>query len=195
MPNAEPVDVAATAEVSEVSEVDPEAAGATDEVSESPEIDLEAAGTGAEVELGLEEPEAAPEAAPEATTERLSDFGDDGPAETSADVSEAESVEASRPEPGGASEDGVVGHIETAATPPLASVEGSPPDQAVSTKAEHSDVLTVCAWCREDLPVRDSIHFCPFCGSDLLPAPCRECGEEMLARWLFCVSCGADKRG
>ncbi|RUA04125.1 MAG: hypothetical protein DSY88_03830 [Candidatus Poseidoniales archaeon] len=48
---------------------------------------------------------------------------------------------------------------------------------------------------REDLPVRDSVRFCPFCGSDLRPYPCRECGEAMEARWQFCVSCGTDVRG
>jgi hypothetical protein len=43
-----------------------------------------------------------------------------------------------------------VGHIETVTAPPLVS-----------------------------LSERDSIHFCPFCGSDLCPSPCRECGEAM----------------
>ena len=35
----------------------------------------------------------------------------------------------------------------------------------------------------------------PFCGSDLHPTPCKECGEAMEARWQFCVSCGTDIRG
>ena len=89
----------------------------------------------------------------------------------------------------------VVGHIETAPASPSSSLKGPPPDEPVSTEAEPSPVLTVCHWCREDLPVHDSIHFCPFCGSDLRPAPCRECGEAMEARWQFCASCGADVRG
>ena len=93
------------------------------------------------------------------------------------------------------SQDGVVGHIETASDPPLASVEAAAPDMPDSTHAESGPVVTVCHWCREDLPVRDSIRFCPFCGSDLRPYPCRECGEAMEARWQFCVSCGADVRG
>ena len=121
----------------------------------------------------------------------------DGPsAEPAAsNPSEAEPAKPSRPEPGGSGEDGVVGHIETASSPPLASVEAAAPHGPDSTHAESGDVMTVCHWCREDLPVRDSIHFCPFCGSDLRPSPCRECGEAMEARWQFCVSCGTDVRG
>ena len=112
-----------------------------------------------------------------------------------ANPGEAEPMGPSRPEPGRASEDGVVGHIETASAPPLASVEAAAPDGPETRHAESGAVVTVCHWCREDLPVRDSIHFCPFCGSDLRPYPCRECGEAMEARWQFCVSCGADVRG
>ena len=89
----------------------------------------------------------------------------------------------------------MVGHIETASAPPLASVKAVAPDGPDSTHAEAGDVMAVCHWCREELPVRDSIHFCPFCGSDLRPSPCRECGEPMEARWQFCGSCGADVRG
>ena len=187
VPEVDPEAAGATAEPFETSDVDPEAAGATAEVPELPGFDLEMAETGAEMELGLGVPEAAPE--------RLFDSEDDRPSETGTEASGVESVEASKPESGGASDGGVVGHIETATTPPLASLGEEPTDDSVLTVAEHGDVLTVCTWCREDLPVRDSMRFCPFCGNDLLPSPCRECGEEMLARWLFCASCGADKRG
>ena len=100
-----------------------------------------------------------------------------------------------RSEPGRSDEDGVVGHIETVAAPPLVSLSEPTHDRADSTEVGPGDVMTVCHWCREDLPVRDSIHFCPFCGSDLRPSPCHECGEAMEARWQFCASCGADVRG
>ena len=96
---------------------------------------------------------------------------------------------------GGSGDDGVVGHIETVAAPPLVSLSEPAPEGADSTDGDPSDVATVCHWCREDIPVRDSIHFCPFCGSDLRPSACRECGEAMEARWQFCASCGADVRG
>ncbi len=107
----------------------------------------------------------------------------------------AEPVGPSRPEPERSGEDSVVGHIETASAPPPESVEAAGTDRPDSAHAESGDVMTVCHWCREDLPVRDPIHFCPFCGSDLRPSPCRKCGQAMEARWQFCVSCGADVRG
>lgn len=117
------------------------------------------------------------------------------PEPVGAKAEEAAPVGPSRPEPGESSEGGVVGHIETASTPPLASVKAAPPDRSESRDAESSDAVRVCHWCREALPARDSIHFCPFCGSDLRPSPCRKCGEPMEARWQFCGSCGADVRG
>ncbi len=148
------------------------------EASEADTNEVVVAGTRAE------EPEAEVEAV-EPSTEPVA-----------ADPGGAEPVGPSRPEPVRSSEDGVVGHIETASAPPLASVKAVAPDGPDSAHAESGDVvMTVCHWCREDLPVRDSIHFCPFCGSDLRPSPCRECGEAMEARWQFCVSCGADVRG
>ena len=165
-----------SAEISEADPIDPGVAGmravkVDSEADEEPEAPEEIPPKAAEVGgIGQTEPGAATPAGPE-------------------------SVELLKPEPGTSSGDGVVGHIETASTPPLASFEEPPSDGTVSTNAEASDVLTVCLWCREALPVRDSIHFCPFCGSDLRPSPCRECGEAMEAQWQFCVSCGADVRG
>ena len=100
-----------------------------------------------------------------------------------------------RSEPGrSTSEGGVVGHIETSTAPPLVSLSEQAAEGADSTAPDPSDGVTVCHWCREALPGRDSIHFCPFCGSDLRPSPCRECGEAMEARWQFCASCGAGVR-
>ncbi len=107
----------------------------------------------------------------------------------------AEPEAPTRLEPERTSEDGVVGHIETASVPPVAAFEEAVTDQHDSGDADALDVMTVCHWCREDLPARGPIHFCPFCGSDLRPSPCSECGEAMEARWQFCVSCGADVRG
>jgi hypothetical protein len=98
------------------------------------------------------------------------------------------------PGPGRSSEGGVVGHIETVSAPPLVSLSEQAPEGADSTAPDPSDGETVCHWCREALPERDSIQFCPFCGSDLRPSPCRECGEAMEARWQFCASCGAGVR-
>jgi hypothetical protein len=52
------------------------------------------------------------------------------PEPVGAKAEEAAPVGPSRPEPGESSEGGVVGHIETASTPPLASVKAAPPDRS-----------------------------------------------------------------
>jgi hypothetical protein len=49
-----------------------------------------------------------------------------------------------------------------------------------------------CQWCRAELPVRDNLNFCPFCGTDLKVVPCRECGEELEPEWRFCIACGVE---
>jgi hypothetical protein len=97
-------------------------------------------------------------------------------------------------EPANADEDGVVGHIETVTVPPLVSLSERPREGADPSDTRSGDATMVCHWCREELPGRDSIRFCPFCGGDLRPSPCRECGEAVEARWQFCASCGADVR-
>ena len=127
---------------------------------------------------------------------RAAEVGGTGPADPATVPPDGgDPVELLRAEPGASGEDGVVGHIETASAPPPTSSEEAARDRRVPTDGQPGDVLMVCHWCRETLPVRDSVHFCPFCGSDLRPSPCRECGEAMEARWHFCVSCGADVRG
>ena len=49
-----------------------------------------------------------------------------------------------------------------------------------------------CQWCRADLPTRDNLNFCPFCGTDLKVVPCNDCGEELEPEWRFCTACGAE---
>jgi hypothetical protein len=49
-----------------------------------------------------------------------------------------------------------------------------------------------CQWCRAELPVRDNLNFCPFCGTDLKVVPCPQCGEELEPGWRFCISCGSE---
>jgi len=60
----------------------------------------------------------------------------------------------------------------------------APGDQAASSSA--------CHWCRQNLPMRQVLNFCPFCGSDLRLFPCPKCGEEIEPGWQFCVSCGTE---
>lgn len=159
--------------------------GAT-EVPEADTIDPEMASTvGGAAEL---------EAEKELEAERELEVGGTGPAEPTAPPPEdIEPVEVLRSEPGRSDEDGVVGHIETASAPSPVSHEPASAGN-VSTDGQPSDVLTVCRWCREALPACESVNYCPFCGSDLRPSPCQECGEAMEARWHFCISCGADVR-
>lgn len=156
------------------------------EVPDADTIDPEMASTvGGAAEL---------EAEKELEAERELEVGGTGPAEPTAPPPEdIEPVEVLRSEPGRSDEDGVVGHIETASAPSPVSHEPASAGN-VSTDGQPSDVLTVCRWCREALPACESVNYCPFCGSDLRPSPCQECGEAMEARWHFCISCGADVR-
>jgi hypothetical protein len=52
-----------------------------------------------------------------------------------------------------------------------------------------------CPWCRAELPARDTLNFCPFCGTDLKVVPCRKCGEELEPSWRFCIACGTEVSG
>jgi len=54
---------------------------------------------------------------------------------------------------------------------------------------------SACQWCRAELPVRENLNFCPFCGTDLKVVPCNACGEELDPEWRFCISCGAEVGG
>lgn len=47
-----------------------------------------------------------------------------------------------------------------------------------------------CRWCRSDLPDRDNLRYCPYCGADQALSPCRACGEAMEQDWQFCIVCG-----
>jgi Double zinc ribbon len=49
-----------------------------------------------------------------------------------------------------------------------------------------------CKWCRADLPHRDGLNYCPFCGTDLRLVPCGQCGAEVEPGWRFCGSCGSE---
>ncbi len=49
-----------------------------------------------------------------------------------------------------------------------------------------------CPWCRENLPRRPGVRFCPYCGSNVRLIPCPECGEELELNWRFCIACGTE---
>ena len=66
--------------------------------------------------------------------------------------------------------------------------EGRTP-RRMSTESQQPEA---CQWCRADLPVRENLNFCPFCGTDLKLVPCGSCGEELEMHWRFCIACGAE---
>jgi hypothetical protein len=51
-----------------------------------------------------------------------------------------------------------------------------------------------CPGCGVELPQRDSLRFCPHCGTNVLLAPCSECGEILERSWKYCLSCGTSTR-
>jgi hypothetical protein len=69
--------------------------------------------------------------------------------------------------------------------PEMVERSGSP----VSSEPE-SDSSRMCHWCRETLPERDNLNYCPFCGTDVTLVPCQSCGEALEANWRFCITCG-----
>ncbi len=47
-----------------------------------------------------------------------------------------------------------------------------------------------CPECGEGLPGRETLRFCPFCGTNVFVIPCSKCGEVLERSWRYCVSCG-----
>lgn len=79
---------------------------------------------------------------------------------------------------------------------PVSPVEGhSEPSPEHAGQAGQGDESTTCSWCRETLPPRENLNFCPFCGTDVDVVPCRSCGEALEPGWLFCIGCGAGVSG
>lgn len=63
-----------------------------------------------------------------------------------------------------------------------------------AVEEDASESPGTCPWCRESLPSRDHLNFCPFCGSSFKVVPCSGCGEELEPNWRFCVACGTEVR-
>lgn len=61
--------------------------------------------------------------------------------------------------------------------------------------AHRTGAPDVCRWCRETLPKRDNLNFCPFCGTDVRLIPCESCGEALEPYWRFCIACGVKAPG
>jgi len=74
---------------------------------------------------------------------------------------------------------------------------GAPPETVeVGALAPGGDgEVRACLWCRAELPARENLNFCPFCGTDIHLVPCPSCGEELEPGWRFCAACGAEVVG
>lgn len=57
----------------------------------------------------------------------------------------------------------------------------------VAPREEEADACRVCGG---DLPDRDAIRFCPWCGEDRVEPRCDACGEPLEAAWRYCPGCG-----
>ena len=64
--------------------------------------------------------------------------------------------------------------------------------EAAPPPATATEDASSCRWCRAELPERDNLNFCPFCGTDVKLVPCASCGEELAPEWRFCISCGSE---
>jgi hypothetical protein len=62
--------------------------------------------------------------------------------------------------------------------------------ESAETRAKPAGDASPCRWCREQLPRKEKLRFCPFCGMDVNLVPCRVCGEELEPEWRFCIACG-----
>ena len=85
-----------------------------------------------------------------------------------------------------------------AAPPPRAPATRSEPAAAAAVKppvapasARPRVAPSNCRSCKAELPGRQGLRFCPFCGKDVNLVPCAKCGEELEPGWRFCIVCGA----
>ena len=74
--------------------------------------------------------------------------------------------------------------------------------QAPVAKAAPAEATTIqavssartCAWCSGELPPREGVKYCPFCGRSVLLVPCSGCQASLEPGWHYCVECGTQAR-
>lgn len=75
--------------------------------------------------------------------------------------------------------------------PPPPRPEGRLAAMDIPQDIRMDDPPSHCPECTHDLPDRDSLRFCPFCGINVFILPCGECGEVLERGWNFCIACGS----
>ena len=92
----------------------------------------------------------------------------------------------------GVEEASPVGVERSATTGAAGGAESNRAPAAASPSVELGQLPENCRWCREVLPRRATLRYCPFCGVDVNLVPCPSCGEELERGWRFCIACGTD---
>lgn len=131
--------------------------------------------------------------APGGSAEEGEERGEDGEEMSLGDALPPDAPGAEAWEPGSVGE-------EEGWSPPDEAEEAGDSREAASTVATATaeapepaaDPPGTCQWCREELPVRADLRFCPFCGTDVTLVPCGSCGAEIEPGWRFCVACGTE---
>jgi hypothetical protein len=67
------------------------------------------------------------------------------------------------------------------------------PSKPAVPATEELEKRSVCWHCRERLPEKREVRFCPHCGTVQVPTPCEECGTPIEPSWKFCALCGSPR--
>ncbi len=82
-------------------------------------------------------------------------------------------------------------HPEVSMVPSEASVV---PSEAPGRDAGASLETPARCWrCDLELPDREGLRYCVFCGSDQLRPRCRQCDEQLDPEWRYCAACGSKR--
>jgi len=66
----------------------------------------------------------------------------------------------------------------------------APAPQRLEEAAPADRATGRCRSCREPLPDRTGVRYCPRCGADQERWPCPSCGEQVERGWSYCALCG-----
>ena len=72
---------------------------------------------------------------------------------------------------------------------------GKPSPDSSAPRRARGTPPSECPDCDSSLPERDTLRFCPFCGTNVFIMPCEDCGEVLERDWGFCIACGTPTDG